>query len=103
MIIKINFMEEVIKIKECIDGDKVHKRINRVIGQLNAINRMIEEDVRCEDILIQVNAAKSAIHKIGQIILEGHINHCVRDGIEHGDPDKTISDFVKAIEQFSKI
>ena len=46
-----------------------------------------------EDILEQINAAKSALHRVGQVVLEGHINHCVRDGIEHGDADKTIQNF----------
>ena len=60
-------------------------------------------DVPCEDILIQINAAKSALHKVGQVVLEGHLNHCVRDGIEHGDADKTIAEFAKAIEHFSRM
>lgn len=64
---------------------------------------MIDEDVPCEDIIIQINAVKSAIHKVGQIVMEGHIQHCVRDGIEHGDADKTIAEFTKVIEQFSKM
>ena len=52
---------------------------------------------------MQINAAKSALHKVGQVVLEGHLNHCVRDGIEHGDADKTISEFAKAIEHFSRM
>lgn len=73
------------------------------MGQVNAIDRMIDEDVPCENILMQVNAAKGALHKVGQIILEGHLNHCVKEGIEHGDVDKTIRDFAKAIEHFSRL
>ncbi len=73
------------------------------MGQLNAIDKMIDTDVPCEDILIQINAAKGALHKVGQIVLEGHLNHCVRDGIEHGDADKTIAEFAKAIEHFSRM
>ena len=64
---------------------------------------MIDEDIPCEDVLSQINAAKSALHKVGQVVLEGHIKHCVKDGIEHGDADKTIAEFTKVIEQFSKI
>ena len=79
------------------------RRMKKIIGQLNAIDKMIDEDVPCEDILIQINAAKSALHKVGQVVLEGHLNHCVRDGIEHGDADKTISEFAKAIEHFSRM
>ena len=66
-------------------------------------NRMVDEDIPCEDILSQLNAAKSALHKCGQVVLEGHIKHCVRDGIEHGDADKTIEDFTKAVERFANM
>ena len=81
----------------------MHKRIKRILGQLNAIDRMIDEDVPCEDILIQINAVKSAVHKVGQMVLEGHLSHCVKDGIEHGDAEKTIKEFAKAIEHFSRM
>lgn len=40
---------------------------------------------------------------VGQVVLEGHINHCVRDGIEHGDADKTIQNFTKAVERFANM
>ena len=42
---------------------------------------MIDEDVPCEDILSQLNAAKSALNKCGQVVLEGHINHCIKDAL----------------------
>ncbi len=89
--------------KECMDSENLHRRLKKIAGQINAIDRMIDEDVPCEDILIQVNAVKSAVHKVGEIILEGHLNHCVREGIEHGDAEKTIQSFAKAVENFSKI
>ena len=89
--------------KQCMDTDNLHKRLSKIVGQVQAINRMIEEDVACEDILTQINAAKSALHKCGQIILEGHIKHCVKDGIEHGDVDKTIEEFTKAVERFANM
>lgn len=89
--------------KQCMDADNIHRRINKIMGQLKAIDKMVDSDVPCEDILIQINAAKGALHKVGQIVLEGHINHCVRDGLEHGDADKTIKDFTKAIEHFARM
>ena len=78
--------------RQCMDMDNLHNRLKRVDGQIKAIDRMIEQDVPCEDIIIQINAAKTALHKIGQVVLEGHLNHCVKDGIEHGDAEKTIAD-----------
>ncbi len=89
--------------RQCMDEDNLHRRIKKIIGQLNAIDKMIDEDIPCEDILIQINAAKGALHKVGQVVLEGHLNHCVRDGIEHGDAEKTIAEFSKAVEHFSRM
>ena len=89
--------------KQCMDSDNIHRRMKKIIGQLNAIDRMVDEDVPCEDVIMQINAAKSALHKVGQIVLEGHLHHCVKEGIEHGDADKTIEDFAKAIEYFSRM
>ncbi len=63
----------------------------------------LDEDVPCEDVLAQLNAAKSALHKVGQVVLEGHISHCVRDGLEHGDPEQTIARFTKAVERFANM
>lgn len=89
--------------KQCMDADNLHRRLKKIIGQVNAIDRMVDEDIPCEDILMQINAAKSALHKAGQVVLEGHLQHCVRDGIEHGDAEKTIQSFAKAVERFSNM
>ena len=67
--------------RQCMDMDNLHNRLKRVDGQIKAIDRMIEQDVPCE----------------------GHLNHCVKDGIEHGDAEKTIADFAKALEYFSRL
>ena len=64
---------------------------------------MVDEDAPCEDVLSQSNAAKSALRRVGQVVLEGHIKHCVRDGIEHGDADKTIERFTKAVKRFANM
>ena len=82
---------------ECMDSENLHRRLKKISGQVAAVDRMIDEDVPCEDIMIQINAIKSAVHSVGQIVLEGHIRHCVKDGIEHGDAEKTIEEFAEVI------
>ena len=89
--------------KQCMDSANLHRRLAKIIGQIQAIDRMIDEDIPCEDVLSQINAAKSALNKAGQVVLEGHIRHCVRDGIEHGDADATIEKFAKAVERFANM
>lgn len=89
--------------RHCMDADNLHRRLKKIIGQLQAIDRMVDEDIPCEDILPQISAAKSALNKMGQVVLEGHIKHFVRDGIEHGDAEKTIESFTKAVERFANM
>lgn len=89
--------------KKCMDTKNLHARLNKIVGQIQAIDRMIDEDVACEDVLSLINAAKSALHRAGQVVLEGHLKHCVREGIEKGDADKTIENFAKAVERFSNM
>lgn len=88
--------------RQCMDADNLHRRLAKIMGQIKAIDRMIDEDVPCEDILSQISAAKSALNKAGQVVLEGHINHCIKDAIEQGD-DKEIENFTKAIERFANM
>lgn len=89
--------------KQCMDSADLHLRLKKVAGQINAVDKMIDEDVPCADIIIQINAAKSALQKVGQIITEGHLNHCVRDMMEHGDVDRTLEEFSRVLAQYSKL
>jgi CsoR family transcriptional regulator, copper-sensing transcriptional repressor len=89
--------------KKCMDSENLHRRLKKIVGQVKAIDRMIDEDIPCEDVLMQINASKSALHKVGQIVLEGHLNHCVKEGIETGDSEQTIKDFTKAVEYFARL
>jgi len=86
-----------------MDVDAVTKRLRRIEGQVRGIIKMIEDDKSCEDILIQIGSAKAALHKTGQVVLEGHLHHCVLDGIREGKEDETIKKLSSAIEQFSRI
>lgn len=88
--------------KQCMDSDNLHRRLAKIMGQIKAIDRMIDEDVPCEDVLSQISAAKSALNKAGQVVLEGHINHCIKDAVEEGDMEK-IENFTKAIERFANM
>ena len=89
--------------KQCIDVDAVTKRLLRIEGQIRGIIKMVNGDKPCEDILIQIGSAKAALHKTGQVVLEGHLHHCVLDGIRDGKEDETIEKLSSAIEQFSRI
>lgn len=89
--------------KECMDSQNLHRRLKKINGQVNAIDRMIDEDIPCEQILMQVNAVKSALHKVGHIIVEGHLEHCVKQAIKEEDADEAISDISSILEYYSRI
>lgn len=66
-----------------------------MIGQLNGIKRMIDEKVYCPEILIQTKAISSAIRSLETSLLEGHINHCVKEAFEkQKDMDKKTEELI---------
>ena len=89
--------------KQCMDSENLHRRLRKIIGQVQAIDRMIDEDIPCEDVLAQINAAKSALHSCGKVVLEGHIQHCIRDGVENGNIDETLDNLTIAVERFANM
>ena len=74
-------------------------RLNRVIGHLQHVRRMIEADEDCADVLTQLSATRSAITGLGKEIMNEHISHCIYHAMEDGDTE-AIEEFKKAIEKF---
>ena len=85
-----------------MDTENLNRRLKKIIGQINDIDRMIDEDIPCEQILMQVNASKSALHKVGHIIVEGHLEHCVKDAIDNEDADEALGDISSILEYLKK-
>ena len=63
----------------------LQNRLNRVIGQLNGMKKMLDENRYCGDILIQLAAVESALQNFGYIILKDHMETCVVEGVKNGD------------------
>ena len=74
-------------------------RLSRVIGHLQHVKRMIEEDQDCADVLMQLSASRSALTGLGKEIINEHITHCITHAVQDGDMD-AIEEFQKAIEKF---
>ena len=85
------------------ESEIIQKRFKRIEGQIRGLMRMVEEEKSCEEILIQIGAAKAALHKVGQIILEEHLHHCMRAAAQKGDEDDMIETLSSALEQFSRL
>ncbi|MGP4041017.1 metal-sensing transcriptional repressor [Gracilibacillus sp. D59] len=77
-------------------------RLKRIEGQVRGIQKMIEEDRYCVDVLVQISAINAALKKVGYSITERHIKHCVSDAILSGNGDETIEELMDVMKQFSK-
>ena len=89
--------------RDCMDVPAVVGRLKKIEGQVRGIMAMVENDAPCEGILVQIGAAKAALHKTGQVVLEGHLHNCVLAGIERGDAAETLKKLFNALEQFSRM
>lgn len=64
---------------------QLENRLNRMIGQLNGIKKMLDENRYCGDILTQIAAVESALQSMGYLILKEHMETCVVEGVQAGD------------------
>ena len=79
---------------------QMQNRLNRIIGQLGGISRMLEENRYCGDVLTQIAAVESAIQSLGYMVLRDHLNTCVSERVKSGDHtimDETI-DLIKKLK-----
>ena len=79
----------------------VTNRLARIIGHLEHVKSMVENDEDCSDVLIQLAAVRSALNNAGRVILTNHVNHCVKEAVEEGDME-TIDHLNDAIKLFLK-
>ncbi|MFF7642986.1 metal-sensing transcriptional repressor [Streptomyces canus] len=66
------------------DKDAVLKRLRRIEGQVRGLQRLVEEDQYCIDVLTQVSATTKALQAVAVQLLEGHLGHCVHEAIAVG-------------------
>lgn len=78
----------------------INKRINRIIGQLNGVKQMIDDNRYCGDVLIQLAAAQSALKSVSSLVLDNHVRTCVVEKIQAGDTE-VVDELTKLIKKFS--
>jgi DNA-binding FrmR family transcriptional regulator len=81
---------------------KVEARLKRVAGQVAGIERMIEDDRYCVDVLLQISAVRAALAKVGKIMLEAHIRTCVTEAFESDDADDRDAKIAELVRVFDK-
>jgi DNA-binding FrmR family transcriptional regulator len=87
------------------DKDALVKRLHRIEGQVRGIERMVDEDRYCIDILTQIAAVRTALEQVGAKLLEGHVTHCIAGAIASGDERAAhvkTAEMLDAVQRFVK-
>jgi CsoR family transcriptional regulator, copper-sensing transcriptional repressor len=79
-------------------------RLNRIEGQVRGIRRMVQEPRLCIEILQQLSAAEAALNRISLVVFRFHVEKCVPEGIDKGDPDRTqrLTELVDIFDRFAR-
>ncbi len=81
------------------DKKRQLNRLSRIVGHLQHVRLMIEDDADCAEVLVQIAAVRSALNGLGKQIINEHISHCIAHAVEEGDTT-AIEEFQKAIEKY---
>ncbi|WLD95419.1 metal-sensing transcriptional repressor [Alkalihalobacillus sp. AL-G] len=87
-----------------VDDDKqgIVNRLKRIEGQVRGVQKMVEDDRYCVDVIVQISAIDAALRKVGLTLLERHTKSCVASAIKSGRGNESIEELMKVINQFSK-
>jgi CsoR family transcriptional regulator, copper-sensing transcriptional repressor len=88
------------------DSRALHNRLRRIEGQVRGLQRMVDEDAYCVDILTQVAAVQTALEQVAVNVLDGHVRHCVADavaGTDEGEAEAKLDELMAAVRRFAKV
>jgi DNA-binding FrmR family transcriptional regulator len=91
--------------KHGYDKGALVKRLHRIEGQVRGIERMVEDDRYCIDILTQVAAVNTALESLAFKLLDDHVKHCVTDALSSGDPKEAAAkstELMEAVQRFAR-
>ena len=82
----------------------LQNRLRRIEGQVRGLQHMVEEEAYCVDILTQIASVVSASEKVALILLNDHVEHCVREAIEDGEKaEGKVTELAAAVERFLRV
>lgn len=82
--------------------EELLKRLRRIEGQVRGVQRMVEEDRYCIDVLTQIAAIRAALDKVGMQVLDAHARGCLTAALRSGKSEEAIDELVDALERFIK-
>jgi CsoR family transcriptional regulator, copper-sensing transcriptional repressor len=83
-----------------MNKNDLQARLRRIEGQVRGLQRMVEDDKYCIDILTQLNSVTAALKAVGVGLLDDHVRHCVRESLEQGEGDDKVEELVSAVARF---
>jgi CsoR family transcriptional regulator, copper-sensing transcriptional repressor len=87
------------------DKEALVKRLHRIEGQVRGIERMVEDERYCIDVLTQIGAVTTALESVAFKILDDHVSHCVSGALASGDPDvaaEKSKELLEAVQRFAR-
>lgn len=85
-----------------ISKEDILNRMKKIEGQAKGIQKMIEEDKCCGDIMIQISAIRSAINRVGGFIMDRYIKECLKESLKNNRDDKKIEEVIENIVKYVK-
>ena len=85
------------------DKDALMKRLRRIEGQVRGVQRMVDEDTYCIDVLTQVTAIKRALEKVSLLLVEDHMKGCVLSAAQEGDDEKAAAHLKEATTAMERL
>jgi CsoR family transcriptional regulator, copper-sensing transcriptional repressor len=80
--------------------DDIQKRLLRIEGQARGLQRMVDDERYCIDILTQVKSIKAALDRVALLLLDDHVEHCIADAVSTGDGADKLRELSQAIGRF---
>ena len=87
------------------DKEALVRRLHRIEGQVRGIERMVEDDRYCIDVLTQISAVTTALESVAFRILDDHVSHCVAGALASGDPEEAgakSKELLEAVHRFAR-
>lgn len=81
---------------------QIEKKLNRILGQVAGISKMVLDNRPCEDVLTQISAVKCALDGVAKDVMFNHMGHCVKEGLKSGDYEDTMSHLVNTVSKYIK-
>ncbi|GIG58544.1 hypothetical protein Lfu02_29160 [Longispora fulva] len=82
--------------------DQLLARLRRIEGQVRGIEKMVEEDRYCIDVLTQISAIQAALDKVGLGLLDGHARHCMHEGATEGKAEEMADEMLSAVARLMR-